>query len=148
MKISRPMRPKVAVLTCYRCFLRARIYPFRADAGRERNPDAPQEGAFIPAMRPEKSTQKGTLQQGSVVLKFSVAALLHALQRCCQPFEMLERSVWFGAHGARKFKFFTVFPSGQELRVRSFCLYIFRPIMVAAQRELSRVWRSAKETCL
>ena len=86
-------------------------------SGRERNQDAPQEGASISAMCPVKSTQKGTF-------------------------------VWFGARGARKFKFFTVFPSGQELRVRSFCLYIFRPIMVAAQRELSRVWRSAKETCL
>ena len=29
-------------------------------SGRERNPDAPQEGACIPAMRPKKSTQKGT----------------------------------------------------------------------------------------
>ena len=29
-------------------------------SGRERNPDAPQEGACIPAMRPIKSTQEGT----------------------------------------------------------------------------------------
>ena len=29
-------------------------------SGRERNQDAPQEGACIPAMRPVKSTQKGT----------------------------------------------------------------------------------------
>ena len=29
-------------------------------SGRERHPDAPQEGACIPAMRPIKSTQKGT----------------------------------------------------------------------------------------
>ena len=86
-------------------------------SGRERNQDAPQKGASIPAMRPIKSTQKGTLQQGSVVLKFSAAALLHALQRCCQPFEMLERSVRFGARGARKFKFshfFGAAASGQE----------------------------------
>ena len=102
MKISRPTRPKAVVLTCYRCFLRARVRPFRADAGRERNQDAPQEGACIPAMRPKKSAQEGTLQQGSLALKFSTASLLHALQRCCQPFEMLERSVWFGARGARK----------------------------------------------
>ena len=86
-------------------------------SGRERDPDAPQEGASIPAMRPIKSTQEGTLQQGSAVLKFSTASLLHALQRCCQPFEMLERSVWFGARGARKFKFSHFF--GLLLRVRS-----------------------------
>ena len=43
-------------------------------SGREKNQDAPQEGAFIPAMRPIKSTQEGTF-------------------------------VWFGARGARKFKF-------------------------------------------
>ena len=113
-------------------------------SGRERNPDAPQEGACIPAMRPIKSTQKSTLQQGSVVLKFSTAALLHALQRCCQPFEMLERSVRFGARRARKFKFSAFFcmaeVSGQELQ--SFTYY--RPIMVAAQRELSRVRREVQ----
>ena len=98
-------------------------------SGRERNQDAPQEGACIPAMRPKKSTQKGTLQQGSVALKFSAAALLHALQRCCQPFEMLERSVWFGARGARKFKFSHFF--GLLLRVRSGrLLHIYRPTKV------------------
>ena len=36
MKISRPTRPKAVVLTCYRCFLRARVRPFRADAGQQR----------------------------------------------------------------------------------------------------------------
>ena len=102
-------------------------------SGRERNPDAPQEGASIPAMRPEKSTQEGTLQQGSVVLKFSTAALLHALQRCCQPFEMLERSVRFGARGARKFKFSHFF--GLLLRVRSGRpLHIYRPTRVQLNR--------------
>ena len=99
-------------------------------SGRERNQDAPQEGACIPAMRPIKSTQEGTLQQGSVVLKFSAAALLHALQRCCQPFEMLERSVRFGA---RKFKFSHFF--GLLLRVRSGRpLHIYRPIRVQLNR--------------
>ena len=99
-------------------------------SGRERNPDAPQEGACIPAMRPVKSTQKGTLQQGSVALKFSAAALLHALQRCCQPFEMLERSVRFGA---RKFKFSHFF--GLLLRVRSGRpLHIYRPTRVQLNR--------------
>ena len=115
-------------------------------SGRERNPDAPQEGACIPAMRPIKSTQKGTLQQGSVALKFSTASLLHALQRCCQPFEMLERSVWFGARRARKFKFShflgCCFGSGAAGP------YIFTGPQGAAQPELRRVWRSAKETCL
>ena len=62
-------------------------------SGRERNPDAPQKGASIPAMCPVKSTQKGTF-------------------------------VWFGARGARKFKFSHFFGL------------------------LLRVWRSAKETCL
>ena len=85
-------------------------------SGRERNQDAPQEGACIPAMRPIKSTQKGTF-------------------------------VWFGAHGSRKFKFAHFF--GLLLRVRSGRpLHIYQPIMVAAQPELHRVWRSAKETCL
>ena len=99
-------------------------------SGRERNPDAPQKGASIPAMRPVKSTQKGTLQQGSVALKFSAAALLHALQRCCQPFEMLERSVRFGA---RKFKFSHFF--GLLLRVRSGRpLHIYRPTRVQLNR--------------
>ena len=102
-------------------------------SGRERNQDAPQEGAFIPAMRPIKSTQEGTLQQGSVALKFSEASLLHALQRCCQPFEMLERSVWFRAHGARKFKFSHFF--GPLLRVRSGRpLHIYRPTRVQLNR--------------
>ena len=95
-------------------------------SGRERNQDAPQEGAYNSAMSPIKSTQEGTLQQGSVALKFSTASLLHALQRCCQPFEMLERSVWFGARGARKFKFSHFF--GLLLRVRSGRpLHIYRP---------------------
>ena len=102
-------------------------------SGRERNPDAPQEGACIPAMRPIKSTQEGTLQQGSVALKFSTASLLHALQRCCQPFEMLERSVWFGARGARKFKFSHFF--GLLLRVRSGRpLHISQPTRVQLNR--------------
>ena len=55
-------------------------------SGRERNQDAPQEGACIPAMRPIKSTQEGTF-------------------------------VWFGARGARKFKFSHFF--GLLFRVRS-----------------------------
>ena len=102
-------------------------------SGREKNQDAPQKGASIPAMRPVKSTQKGTLQQGSVALKFSEASLLHALQRCCQPFEMLERSVWFGARGARKFKFSHFF--GLLLRVRSGRpLHIYRPTRVQLNR--------------
>ena len=86
-------------------------------SGREISQDAPKEGAYNPAMRPIKSTQEGTLQQGSVALKFSEASLLYALQRCCQPFEMLERSVWFRARRARKFKFSHFF--GLLLRVRS-----------------------------
>ena len=102
-------------------------------SGRERNPDAPQEGASIPAMRPVKSTQKGTLQQGSVALKFSTASLLHALQRCCQPFEMLERSVWVGARRARKFKFSHFL--GLLLRVRSGRpLHICQPTRVQLNR--------------
>ena len=85
-------------------------------SGRERRQDAPQKGACIPAMRPKKSTQKGTF-------------------------------VWFGARRARKFKFSHFF--GLLLRVRSGRpLHIYQPIMVAAQSELRRVWRSAKETCL
>ena len=64
-------------------------------SGRERNQDAPQKGASIPAMRPIKSTQKGTF-------------------------------VWFGARGARKFKFSHFF--GLLLRVRSGRpLHIYRP---------------------
>ena len=116
-------------------------------SGRERNQDAPQKGACIPAMRPKKSTQKGTLQQGSAVLNFLTASLLHALQRCCQPFEMLERSVWFGARGARKFKFshfFGAAASGQERQALTY----LPAHKGAAQPELRRVWRSAKETCL
>ena len=35
VKISRPTRPQIAVSTCYRCFLRARVRLFRADAGRQ-----------------------------------------------------------------------------------------------------------------
>ena len=102
-------------------------------SGRERRQDAPQKGAYNSAMRPVKSAQEGTLQQGSVVLKFSAAALLHALQRCCQPFEMLERSVWFGARGARKFKFSHFF--GLLLRVRSGRpLHIYRPTRVQLNR--------------
>ena len=102
-------------------------------SGRERNQDAPQEGAYNSAMSPIKSTQEGTLQQGSVALKFSTASLLHALQRCCQPFEMLERSVWFGARGARKFKFSHFF--GLLLRVRSGRpLHIYRPTRVQLNR--------------
>ena len=102
-------------------------------SGRERRQDAPQKGAYNSAMRPIKSTQEGTLQQGSVALKFSEASLLHALQRCCQPFEMLERSVWFGARGARKFKFSHFF--GLLLRVRSGRpLHIYRPTRVQLNR--------------
>ena len=64
-------------------------------SGRERNQDAPQEGACIPAMRPKKSAQEGTF-------------------------------VWFGARGARKFKFSHFF--GLLLRVRSGRpLHIYRP---------------------
>ena len=99
-------------------------------SGRERRQDAPQKGAYNSAMRPVKSAQEGTLQQGSVALKFSEASLLHALQRCCQPFEMLERSVRFGA---RKFKFSHFF--GLLLRVRSGRpLHIYRPIRVQLNR--------------
>ena len=71
-------------------------------SGRERNQDAPQEGASIPAMRPIKSTQKGTF-------------------------------VWFGARGARKFKFSHFF--GLLLRVRSGRpLHIYRPTRVQLNR--------------
>ena len=71
-------------------------------SGRERNQDAPQEGASIPAMRPIKSTQKGTF-------------------------------VWFGARGARKFKFSHFF--GLLLRVRSGRpLHIYRPTRVQFNR--------------
>ena len=71
-------------------------------SGRERNQDAPQKGACIPAMRPEKSTQKGTF-------------------------------VWFGARGARKFKFSHFF--GLLLRVRSGRpLHIYRPTRVQFNR--------------
>ena len=71
-------------------------------SGRERNQDAPQEGASIPAMRPIKSTQEGTF-------------------------------VWFGARGARKFKFSHFF--GLLLRVRSGRpLHIYRPTRVQFNR--------------
>ena len=71
-------------------------------SGRERSQDAPQEGAGIPAMRPIKSTQKGTF-------------------------------VWFGARGARKFKFSHFF--GLLLRVRSGRpLHIYRPTRVQLNR--------------
>ena len=133
MKISRPTRPKSTVFTCYRYFLRVCIRPFRADAGRQHalrdgreTRTRPKRARASQPCAPIKSTQKGTLQQGSVALKFSTASLLHALQRCCQPFEMLERSVWFGARGARKFKFSHFF--GLLLRVRSGRpLHIYRP---------------------
>ena len=82
-------------------------------SGRERHPDAPQEGASISAMRPVKSAQEGTF-------------------------------VWFGARRARKFKFSAFFcmaeVSGQELQSYTY----YRPIMVAAQRELSRVRREVQ----
>ena len=71
-------------------------------SGRERSTDAPQEGAFIPAMCPIKSTQEGTF-------------------------------VWFGARGARKFKFSHFF--GLLLRVRSGRpLHIYRPTRVQLNR--------------
>ena len=71
-------------------------------SGREKKQDAPQEGACIPAMRPKKSTQKGTF-------------------------------VWFGARGARKFKFSHFF--GLLLRVRSGRpLHIYRPTRVQLNR--------------
>ena len=71
-------------------------------SGRERNQDAPQEGACIPAMRPVKSAQEGTF-------------------------------VWFGARGARKFKFSHFF--GLLLRVRSGRpLHIYRPTRVQLNR--------------
>ena len=132
-EILAPYAPKIGSFYLLSLFSTGAYLPFRGGcraatrpSGRERNQDAPQKGACIPAMRPEKSTQKGTLQQGSVALKFSAAALLHALQRCCQPFEMLERSVWFGARGARKFKFSHFF--GLLLWVRSGRpLHIYRP---------------------
>ena len=71
-------------------------------SGRERNQDAPQEGACIPAMRPKKSAQEGTF-------------------------------VWFGARGARKFKFSHFL--GLLLRVRSGRpLHIYRPTRVQLNR--------------
>ena len=71
-------------------------------SGWERNQNAPQEGACIPAMRPIKSTQKGTF-------------------------------VWFGARGARKFKFSHFF--GLLLRVRSGRpLHICQPTRVQLNR--------------
>ena len=85
-------------------------------SGRERNQDAPQKGASIPAMRPIKSTQEGTF-------------------------------VWFGARGARKFKFshfFGAAASGQERQALTY----LPAHKGATQPELRRVWRSAKETCL
>ena len=85
-------------------------------SGRERNQDAPQKGASIPAMRPVKSTQEGTF-------------------------------VWFGARGARKFKFshfFGAAASGQERQALTY----LPAHKGATQPELRRVWRSAKETCL
>ena len=85
-------------------------------SGRERNQDAPQKGASIPAMRPIKSTQEGTF-------------------------------VWFGARGVRKFKFshfFGAAASGQERQPLTY----LPAHKGAAQPELHRVWRSAKETCL
>ena len=71
-------------------------------SGRERNQDAPQEGAYNSTMRPVKSTQKGTF-------------------------------VWFGARGARNFKFSHFF--GLLLRVRSGRpLHISQPTRVQLSR--------------
>lgn len=112
-----PHAPQIDVFLPVIVVFFGRMQGGKTPFGAGEKPGRAPRGRVHPAMRPVKSTQKGTLQQGSVVLKFSTAALLHALQRCCQPFEMLERSVWFGAHGARKFKFSHFF--GLLLRVRS-----------------------------
>ena len=139
-EILPPYAPQISSFDLLSLFSPGAYLPFSGGcgaatrpSGRERRQDAPQKGAYNSAMRPIKSTQKGTLQQCSVVLKFSTAALLHALQRCCQPFEMLERSVRFGARGARKFKFSHFF--GLLLRVRSGRpLHIYRPTRVQFNR--------------
>ena len=135
-----PYAPKISDFDLLSLFFRVRVRPFRADAGRQNALRGGRETRMRPKRArasqpcaPIKSTQKGTLQQGSVALKFSTASLLHALQRCCQPFEMLERSVWFGARGARKFKFSHFF--GLLLRVRSGRpLHIYRPTRVQLNR--------------
>ena len=139
-EILPPYAPQISSFDLLSLFSPGAYLPFSGGcgaatrpSGRERRQDAPQKGAYNSAMRPIKSTQEGTLQQGSVALKFSTASLLHALQRCCQPFEMLERSVWFGARGARKFKFSHFF--GLLLRVRSGSpLHIYQPIRLPLNR--------------
>ena len=101
-EILPPHAPQISSFYLLSLFSPGACPPFRADAGRERNQDAPQEGACIPAMRPIKSTQEGTF-------------------------------VWFGARGARKFKFSHFF--GLLLRVRSGRpLHIYRPTRVQLNR--------------
>ena len=92
-KILAPYAPQIIVFYLLSLFSSGAYLPFPGGcraatrpSGRERNQDAPQKGASIPAMRPIKSTQEGTF-------------------------------VWFGARGARKFKFshfFGAAASGQE----------------------------------
>ena len=101
-KILAPYAPQIIVFYLLSLFSSGAYLPFPGGcraatrpSGRERNQDAPQKGASIPAMRPIKSTQEGTF-------------------------------VWFGARGARKFKFSHFF--GLLLRVRSGRpLHIYRP---------------------
>ena len=90
---------------------RAAIRP----SGRERRQDAPQKGACIPAMRPKKSTQKGTFVWFGRVGRVNSSS--RTFLGCC-----------FGSGAADP--------------------YIFTGPQGAAQPELRRVWRSAKETCL
>ena len=139
-EILAPYAPQISSFDLLSLFSLGAYLPFPGGcgaatrpSGRERRQDEPQKGAYNSAMRPVKSAQEGTLQQGSVALKFSEASLLHALQRCCQPFEMLERSVWFGARGARKFKFSHFLEL--LLRVRSGRpLHIYQPTRVQFNR--------------
>ena len=62
-----PYAPQIGSFYLLSLFSPGAYLPFRGGcraatrpSGRERNQDAPQKGACIPAMRPEKSTQKGT----------------------------------------------------------------------------------------
>ena len=104
-----PHAPQISGFDLLSLFSSGACLPFpggcRAAArpsGWERNQNAPQEGACIPAMRPIKSTQEGTF-------------------------------VWFGARGARKFKFSHFF--GLLLRVRSGRpLHISQPTRVQLNR--------------
>ena len=65
-EILAPYAPQISSFDLLSLFSPGAYLPFpggcgatKRPSGRERNQDAPQEGACIPSMRPKKSTQKG-----------------------------------------------------------------------------------------